>query len=87
MLLTHARFEAFALKAIADATKSMEVFVALSCENRAKVDELVANAAAAAGKTYNKPKDHDFVYGHGFQDLDSHVWEVSWLDPSAVKPL
>jgi uncharacterized protein len=85
MRLTHAK-KAFAPKAIADATKSIEVCVALSCENRGKVDELVAKADAA-GNTYNKSKDYDFVYGHGFQDLDGHVWEVSWMEPSAVKPL
>ena len=86
MLLTHAKFKEFAPKAIADATKSTEVLVALSCENRGKVDELVAKAVAAGGKTYNKPKDYGFMYGHGFQDLDGHVWEVFFMDPSAVKP-
>src|SRR5215510_16615443 len=44
MLLTHPKFKAFAPNPIADATKSTEVLVALSCEHRAKVDELVAKA-------------------------------------------
>jgi uncharacterized protein len=86
MLLTHAKFKEFAPKAIADATKSTEVLVALSCENRGQVDELVAKAVAAGGSTYSKPKDYGFMYGHGFQDLDGHVWEVFYMDPSAVKP-
>jgi len=25
------------------------------------------------------------MYGHGFQDLDGHVWEVFYMDASAVK--
>ena len=86
MLLTHAKFKEFAPQAIADATKSTEVLVALSCENRGKVDELVAKAVAAGGSTYMKPKDYGFMYRHGFQDLDGHVWEVSYMDPSTVKP-
>jgi predicted lactoylglutathione lyase len=86
MLLTHAKFKGFAPNTIADATKSTEVLVALSCEDRGKVDELVAKAVAAGGKTYNKPKDYGFMYGHGFQDLDGHVWEVFYMDPTAVKP-
>jgi len=86
MLLTHAKLKEFAPKAIADAGKSTEVLVALSCEGRAKVDELVAKAVAAGGKTYNKPKDYGFMYGHGFQDLDGHVWEVFYMDPGAIKP-
>jgi predicted lactoylglutathione lyase len=31
---------------------------------------MVHKAVAAGGTTYNKPQDHGFVYGHGFQDLD-----------------
>ena len=86
MLLTHPKFKAFAPNAICDATKSTEVLVAISCENRAKVDESVAKAVAAGGTIYNKPKDYGFMYGHGFQDLDGHVWEVFYMDPAAVKP-
>ena len=86
MLLTHPKFKAFAPNAICDATKSTEVLVAISCENRAKVDELVTKAVAAGGSIYNKPKDYGFMYGHGFQDLDGHVWEVFYMDPTAVKP-
>jgi predicted lactoylglutathione lyase len=85
MLLTHPKFKAFAPNAIADANKSTEVLVALSCENRGNVDELVKKAVAAGGRTYNKPKDYGFMYGHGFQDLDGHVWEVFYMDPSHVK--
>jgi uncharacterized protein len=86
MLLTHPKFKEFAPNAVADATKSTEVLVALSCENRGRVDELVAKAVAAGGRAYTKPKDYGFMYGHGFQDLDGHVWEVFYMDRSAVKP-
>src|SRR5262249_24701757 len=57
MLLTHPKFKQFAPKAIADASNSTEVLIALSCEGRGKVDELVAKAVAAGGSTYSKPKD------------------------------
>ena len=85
MLLTHPKFKQFAPNAIADATQSTEVLVALSCENRGQVDELVAKAIAVGGRTYNEPQDYGFMYGHGFQDLDGHVWEVFYMDPSAIK--
>ena len=86
MLLTHGKFKVFAPQAIADATKATEVLVAMSCEERGRVDELVAKAVAAGGRTYSNPKDYGFMYGHGFQDLDGHVWEVFYMDPNAVKP-
>jgi uncharacterized protein len=86
MLLTHPKFKEFTPKPICDATKSTEVLIALSCESRAKVDDLVRAALAAGGATYSAAKDHGFMYGHGFQDLDGHIWELFWMDPSAVQP-
>jgi predicted lactoylglutathione lyase len=84
MLLTEEKFKTFTPKPICDATKATEMLVALSCESRAKVDELVRKAVAAGGMTYNKPQDHGFMYSHGFQDLDGHIWEVFYMDPTAV---
>jgi hypothetical protein len=27
-----------------------------------------------------KPQDHGFMYGHGFEDLDGHIWELIYLE-------
>ena len=85
MLLTEAKFKTFTPKEICDATKSTEVLTALSCENREKVDELVRKAVAGGGSTYSEPKDYEFMYQHGFQDPDGHIWELIYMDPSAVQ--
>ena len=84
MLLTHPKFKEFTPKAICDATKSTEVLVCLSCESREKVDNLVRKAVAASGITYAEPKDYGFMYQHGFQDLDGHIWELIYMEPSAI---
>lgn len=84
MLLTEAKFKQFTPKAIGDAKKNTEVLIGISCESRAQVEALVSKAVAAGGKTYAEPKDYGFMYQHGFEDLDSHLWEVFWMDPSAV---
>jgi len=60
------------------------VLIALSCDSRAKVDELVGKAVAAGGSTYKEPQDHGFMYGHSYQDLDGHIWEVFFMDPNHV---
>lgn len=86
MLLTHAKFGEFTPKAICDATTTTEVLVCLSCDSRAQVDEIVSKAVAAGGTTYKAPMDYGFMYGHGFQDLDGHIWEYMWMDASAVQP-
>jgi uncharacterized protein len=86
MLLTEEKFKTFTPKEICDAKKYTEVLVALSYDNRSDVDETVRKAVAAGGSTYNEPQDHGFMYTHGFQDLDGHIWEIFYMDPSFVKP-
>jgi len=84
MLLTEEKFRTFTPKEICDATKSTEVLVCLSCESREKVDEMVRKAVASGGTTYNDPQDYGFMYGHGFQDLDGHIWELICMEPGAI---
>lgn len=84
MLLTHEKFKTFTPNEICDAKKNTEVLVCLSCENRGRVDEMVRIAVAAGGNTYNQSQDYGFMYAHGFQDLDGHIWEVMHMDPSAL---
>jgi len=84
MLLTEAKFKEFTSNAICDATKSTEVLVCLSSESREEVDKMIRNAVAAGGTTYNEPQDYGFMYSHGFQDLDGHIWETMFMEPSAV---
>ena len=86
MLLAESFFQTFTKKPVADATKSTEVLVCLSCDSRAEVDEMVRKALAAGGTAPNAPQDHGFMYSHGFEDLDGHVWELVWMDPAAVPP-
>ncbi len=87
MLLTEEKFQTFTPKPICDAKKNTEVLVCLSCESRADVDEMVRIAISADGTTYNEPQDHGFMYAHGFQDLDGHIWELVYMEPEpeAVK--
>lgn len=84
MLLTEAKFKEFTPNPICDATKSTEVLVCLSSESREEVDKMISNAVAAGGTTYNEPQDYGFMYSHGFQDLDGHIWETMFMEPSAV---
>ncbi|KAK42487.1 extradiol dioxygenase [Caballeronia zhejiangensis] len=86
MLLTHEKFRAFSPRAIADTATGNEVLICLSCPDRAGVDDLVRKAVAAGGSTYSAPQDHGFMYGHGFQDLDGHVWELMAMNPDFQPP-
>ncbi|WP_024303957.1 VOC family protein [Pseudogulbenkiania sp. MAI-1] len=83
MLLTEAKFKTFTPNEICNAKKYTEVLVCLSVESRERVDELVRKAVAAGGATYSEPQDYGFMYGHGFQDLDGHIWELVHMVPGA----
>lgn len=83
MLLVKEFFKTFTAKPISDANQSTEVLVCISCESRAEVDALVAQAVSAGGTAPRAPQDHGFMYGHGFEDLDGHIWELMHMDPNA----
>jgi hypothetical protein len=84
MLLVEPFFQTFTKKRIADARETTEVLVCLSCDSRAQVDELVRKAVAAGGRAPNAPQDHGFMYGHGFEDPDGHMWELVHMDMAAA---
>lgn len=86
MLLTEPFFQGFTKKPVSDARKSTEVLICLSCQSRDEVDDLVRKAVAAGGNTPVPAQDHGFMYGHGFEDLDGHQWELMYMDPNAPPP-
>lgn len=83
MLLVEERFQSFISKKISNAADTTEVIVALSVDSREQVDVIVQAALDAGAKPSNEPQDHGFMYGWSFQDLDDHLWEVSYMDLSA----
>ena len=85
MLLVEKYFKTFTPKPIADAKGSTEVLVALSLDSRQEVERIVRTALEAGGRRYAEPKDHGFMYQWGFEDLDGHIWEHFWMDPSFVQ--
>ncbi len=85
MLLVRDRFKDFTKKEIADSTTHTEAILAVSAESREAVDELAETALGAGAQPANDPMELGFMYGRSFHDLDGHLWEVMWMDPSAVQ--
>jgi uncharacterized protein len=85
MLLTHDKWRTFTSRPIPPADSS-EVLLALSCDNREAVDNLNEIAAKHGGTADINPKqDLGFMYNRNLADLDGHVWEMMWMDPSAMQ--
>src|SRR4030095_4597358 len=84
MLLVEKFFKTFTKKEIADARKTTEVLIALSAENKEKVDKMVKDAIAAGGKEARDPQDYGWMYSRSIEDLDGHVWEILYMDESKM---
>lgn len=85
MLLVEPFFRTFTPKPLCDARQATEVLVCLGLDSRAEVEAIVAKAIAAGGATPTPAKDHGFMYQHGFEDLDGHLWEVVHMDMAAFE--
>ena len=84
MLLTEELYKTFTKKAICDASKSSEVLISISVENREKVDETIAKVIKAGGSEYMESQDYGWMYHRSFLDLDHHHWEVFFMDESQM---
>lgn len=83
MLLSEAHFKNFTHKKIANSKETAEALLCISCQSRDEVDALVAKARALGGNVTREPQDHGFMYGHGFEDIDGHKWELMFMEPNA----
>lgn len=85
MLLVEPFFKGFTKTEICDTSIYNESIISLSVESREAVTDVVRKAIEAGATTPNAPQDHGFMYGHGFTDLDGHLWEYFYMDPNHVQ--
>jgi predicted lactoylglutathione lyase len=85
MLLIERFFKTFTKKEICDVAKDAEVIVALSAESREKVDQIMNRVLEAGGKESRDPQDHGWMYGRSFQDIDGHLWEIIYMNETALQ--
>ena len=85
MLLTEKFFKSFIKKEIADSSKTTEVINALNFDSRKEVDELYEKAIKAGAKKTRDTEEIGGMYGRSFEDLDGHLWEVGYMDPSQIQ--
>ncbi|MEO8001329.1 MAG: VOC family protein [Arenimonas sp.] len=79
MLLTEDFFKTFTSKKVANANEITEAIICLSCGSKEEVDDLVRKVIAAGGTAPRAAQDHGFMYQHGFEDMDGHIWELAYM--------
>ena len=85
MLLVEKFFKTFTNKEISDTTKNTEAIVALSAQSREEVDRMMEKVLDAGGREARDPQDHGWMYGRSFEDINGHLWEIFYMDESAMK--
>lgn len=87
MLLTTGHMERFIPKgkSIADATKTTETLLALSCDSKDAVNAIYDKAIASGATECRPAEDHGFMYARSFNDLDGHIWEVFWMNSAHLQ--
>jgi uncharacterized protein len=85
MLLVEKFFKSFTKKDVCHTSKNTEAIVALSFESREKVDQMIEKAKEAGGSEPREKQDHGWMYGRSFEDIDGHLWEVFFMEESAIK--
>lgn len=81
MLLQDSFFSTFTNKPTVDASRSTEAIIAVSCQNRDEVDQIVDRALTLGGEAAGQ-MDRDIMYMRSFFDPDGHHWEMFWMDPA-----
>ena len=85
MLLVEKFFKSFTKKDVCDTSKNTEGIVAQSVESREKVDQMIETAIEAGGSEPREKQDHGWMYGRSIEDIDGHLWEVFFMEESAIK--
>ena len=85
MLLVEEFFKTFTKKEICNTSKNIEAIIALSTESRENVDEMITKAIEAGGIEPRKPQDHGWMYDRAFEDIDGHLWEITYMNENSLK--
>ena len=85
MLLVEKFFKTFTKKEISDVSKNTEVIVAVSTQSIEEVDQMMEKVIGAGGKESRDPQDHGWMYGRSFEDIDGHLWEITYMNKSSLK--
>jgi len=71
---------------MADPAKVSQTLLCISMASKAQVDSFTEKAGTLGGKVDPcKVQDHGWMYGRSFADLDGHIWDVTWMDPSGYE--
>lgn len=84
MLLVEKFYKGFTVKEVCNTATHSEVILSIQLSSKQEVDGFMAKVLSAGGIEPREPQVYDFMYGRSFQDCDGHLWEVFYMDESAM---
>jgi predicted lactoylglutathione lyase len=85
MVLTREYLATFTDKQIIDTKTHAQALIALTCDSREAVDEIVAKGLAAGGSEPRPTNDLGFMYSRDLEDPDGNILEFFVMEPAAVE--
>lgn len=86
MLLTHGQYSQFTARPIGDARRESQALIALTAESKDEVNATIEKGVAAGGRADPNPaQDLGFMFNRHIEDPDGNVWELVWMNPSAMQ--
>jgi predicted lactoylglutathione lyase len=46
---------------------------------------MISRVIEAGGRESRESQDHGWMYGRSFEDINGHIWEIIYMDESALK--
>ena len=83
-LVTRDRFAERIGGTVGDPAGATAAILSLTATDRAEVDDLIARAVAAGGRSTGPAQEEGAAYAGGFADPDGHVWEILAMEPVHV---
>ncbi|CAN7277632.1 VOC family protein [Massilia sp. LjRoot122] len=80
MLASEAIARTLCAKPPADPRTSRIALLCLFCDSRNEVDAMASKALALGASLPEPVEDHGFMYQHGFEDLDGHMWALTYIE-------
>ena len=86
MLLTHQHYSQFTTRQIGDAKRDSQMLIALTTDSKDEVNAVIEKGVAAGGRADPNPvQDLGFMFNRHIEDPDGNVWELLWMNPSAMQ--
>jgi predicted lactoylglutathione lyase len=86
MLLTHKHYSQFTAREIGDPKRDSQMLIALTTDSKDEVNAVIEKGVAAGGRADPNPvQDLGFMFNRHIEDPDGNVWELLWMNPSAMQ--